>query len=94
MSKNRLFLFELEVEGVKGPYRIPYGVRSMNLNGAVRKLYQTMPKEFREIKKILWEEQTMTIYIPEFWVGFMACIIAEVTAIVAYTWYVSRRKKR
>jgi hypothetical protein len=36
----------------------------------------------------------MTIYIPEFWVGFIACIIAEVTAIVAYTWYVSRRKKR
>lgn len=35
----------------------------------------------------------MTIYIPEFWVGFMACIIAEVTAIVAYTWY-SWRKKR
>ena len=51
MSKNKLFLFELEVEGVKGPYRIPSGVRSMNLNGAVRKLYQTMPKEFREIKK-------------------------------------------
>ena len=94
MSKNRLFLFELEVEGVKGPYRIPYGVRSMNLNGAVRKLYQTMPKEFREIKKILQEVQTMTIYIPEFWVGFMSCIIAEITAIVAYTWYVSWRKKR
>lgn len=36
----------------------------------------------------------MTIYIPEFWVGFMACIIAEVIAIVAYTWYVSRRKKK
>lgn len=56
MSKNRLFLFELEMEGVKGPYRIASGVRSMTLNGAVRKLYQTMPKEFREIKKILWEE--------------------------------------
>lgn len=36
----------------------------------------------------------MTIYIPEFWIGFMACIIAEITAIVAYTWYVSWRKKR
>lgn len=57
MSKNRLFLFEIEMEGLKGStYRIPSGVRSMNLNGAVRKLYQTMPKEFREIKKILWEE--------------------------------------
>ena len=57
MSKNKLFLFELEMEGLKGStYRIPSGVKSMNLNGAVRKLYQTMQKEFREIKKILWEE--------------------------------------
>ena len=57
MSKNKLFLFESEMEGLKGStYRIVSGVRSMNLNGAVRKLYQTMPKEFREIKKILWEE--------------------------------------
>lgn len=36
----------------------------------------------------------MTIYIPEFWVGFVACIVAEIAAIAAYTWYVSRRKKR
>lgn len=36
----------------------------------------------------------MTIYIPEFWVGFCACIVAEILAIVAYTWYVSRRKKK
>mgnify|MGYP006898258385 FL=1 len=56
MSKNKLFLFEFEMEGAKGPYRIASGVRSMNLNGAVRKLYQTMPKNFRGIKKILWEE--------------------------------------
>ena len=55
MSKNMLFLFELEMEGVKGPYRIAYGVRSMNLNGAVRKMYQTMPKNFLGIKKILQE---------------------------------------
>ena len=94
MSKNKLFLFELEMEGIEGPYRIASGVRSMTLNGAVRKLYQTMPKNFRGIKKILQEVQTMTIYIPEFWVGFMSCIIAEVTAIVAYAWYVSWRKKR
>lgn len=56
MSKNRLFLFELEVEGLKGStYRIVSGVRSMTLNGAVRKLYQTMPKNFIGIKKILRE---------------------------------------
>ena len=56
MSKNRLFLFELEVEGVKvSTYRIVSGVRSMTLNCAVRKLYQTMPKNFRGIKKILQE---------------------------------------
>lgn len=55
MSKNKLFLFELEIEGVKGPYRITSGARSMNLNGAVRKLYQTMPKNFIGIKKILRE---------------------------------------
>lgn len=55
MSKNKLFLFELEMEGVKGPYIIASGVRSMTLNGAVRKLYQTMPKNFRGIKKILQE---------------------------------------
>lgn len=57
MSKNKLFLFELEVEGLKGStYRILSGVKSMNLNGAVRKLYQMMPKNFRGIKKILREE--------------------------------------
>ena len=56
MSKNKLFLFESEMEGVKGSYRMASGVRSMNLNGALRKLYQTMPKNFRGIKKILWEE--------------------------------------
>ena len=55
MSKNKLFLFELEIEGVKGPYRITSGARSMNLNGAVRKLYQTMPNNFIGIKKILQE---------------------------------------
>ena len=55
MSKNKLFLFESEMEGAKEPYRIASGVRSMNLNGAVRKLYQTMPKNFRGIKKILQE---------------------------------------
>lgn len=36
----------------------------------------------------------MTIYIPEFWVGFIACIIAEFGACIAYSWYLSRRKKR
>ena len=36
----------------------------------------------------------MSIYIPEFWVGFVACIVAEISAILAYTWYVSRRKKK
>lgn len=56
MSKNKLFLFESEMEGLKGStYRIVSGVRSMTLNGTVRKLYQTMPKNFRGIKKILQE---------------------------------------
>ena len=56
MSKNKLFLFESEMEGLKGStYRIVSGVRSMTLNGAVRKLYQTMPKNFRGIKKVLQE---------------------------------------
>lgn len=55
MSKNKLFLFESEMEGFKGTYRIVSGVRSMNLNGAVRKMYQTMPKNFLGIKKILQE---------------------------------------
>ena len=36
----------------------------------------------------------MTIYIPEFLVGFMACIIAEIGACIAYSCYLSRRKKR
>lgn len=36
----------------------------------------------------------MTIYIPEFWVGFIACIIAEFGACIAYSLYVSWRKKR
>ena len=55
MSKNKLFLFESEMEGPKGPYRMVSGVRSMTLNGAVRKMYQTMPKNFKGIKKILQE---------------------------------------
>ena len=52
MSKNKLFLFESEMEGLKGStYRIVSGVRSMTLNGAVRKLYQTMPKILEASRK-------------------------------------------
>lgn len=36
----------------------------------------------------------MTIYIPEFWVGFVACIIAELATLIAWSWYVSRRKRK
>jgi hypothetical protein len=55
--KNRTFTFEVEFEGKKpGTYRKTVSVRSMTLNGAIRKIYQMMPKDFRGIKKILWEE--------------------------------------
>ena len=54
MSKNKLFRFEVEMEAKNGTtYRTSISCTSMHLNGAVRKLYQTMPDNFRGIKRIL-----------------------------------------